>query len=47
MIEDLQLADFANHPPNVTAEVVCNGTAAFPYTTVTLDTLKSSRRCSR
>lgn len=31
VIENLQLANLANHPPNFTAEVVCNGTAAYPY----------------
>ncbi len=34
VIENLQLADFANHPPNLTAEVVCNGDDAYPYQTV-------------
>ena len=31
VLEHLQLADFANHPPNITAEVVCAGSAAYPY----------------
>lgn len=32
-LEGLQLADFANHPPNIEAEVVCSGSPAYPYQT--------------